>query len=114
MGGFNSRSKEWFNSESRVLKRTERTVGQVIVNRTSMIAPFDKGDLVESGRVEDNPSGGISVIYGGNGVAYGRIQELGGITGRNYKTKIVGQHYLERGGNSVAKENLKKYVDMNR
>lgn len=114
MGGFTSFSKKWFENESRVLKRTERTVGQVMINRTSMIVPVLTGELSESGRVEDNPSGGISVVYGGNGVAHGRIQELGGITGRGYKTKIIGKHYLERGGDSVAKENLKKYVDMNR
>ena len=114
MGGFTSNSKEWLASESRILKRTERTIGQVIVNRTTMIVPVLSGDLSETGRIEDNPTGGISVVYGGNGVAYGRIQELGGVTGRNYQTKIVGKHYLKRGGDSVAKEPLKKYVDMNR
>lgn len=114
MGGFKSNSKQWLDSESRVLKRTERTIGQVIVNRTSMLVSVLSGDLSESGRVEDNPEGGVSVIYGGTSAPYGRIQELGGVTGRDYKTKITGQHHLKRGGDSVAKENIKKYVDMNR
>lgn len=114
MGGFKSNSDNWFRNESRVLKRTGRTIVQVILQRGTIIAPIKSGDLVESGEVVDNQDGSWSVVFGGKKAPYGRIQELGGMTGRNHQTKIVGKHYLQTAGDSVAKENPKKYVELSR
>ena len=113
MGGFKSSSSAWLTEESKVLKRAERKMAATMVIRGILIAPRDKGDLQQSGRVEEE-NGSTSAVFGGNGVPYGRIHELGGVTGRNYKTKITAKHYLEQAGDSVAKENPKKYVDMSR
>lgn len=113
MGGFTSKSAKWVADESRVLKRAERKMAATMVIRGILLAPRDKGDLQQSGRViEDDEV--TSAVFGGNGVPYGRIHELGGMTGRGYKTKITAKHYLEQAGDSVAKENPKKYVDMSR
>jgi phage gpG-like protein len=113
MGGFKSNSSKWFANESKVLRRAVGKMAATIVIRGILLAPRDKGDLQQSGRVEEE-NGIVSAVFGGNGVPYGRIHELGGVTGRDYKTKIVAKHYLKRAGDSVAKESLKKYVDMSR
>lgn len=108
MGGFKSQSNAWLADEAKVLKRAERAMGQVILHRSTMIAPVLSGDLAESGRVENNPQGGISVIYGNSGVPYARR--------RHFENKKNPQtlHYLQRGGDSVAKESPKTYVDLSR
>ena len=113
MGGFKSSSSKWLTSETAVLNRAKEKMAATMVIRGILLAPRDKGDLQQSGRVETK-DGVTSAVFGGNGVPYGRIHELGGMTGRNYKTKIIAKHYLEKAGNSVAKENPKKYVDMSR
>lgn len=113
MGGFTSRSRQWLDKESGVLKRAERAMAATMVIRGILLAPRDKGDLQQSGRVAED-SGVTSAVFGGNGVPYGRIHELGGMTGRGYKTKIIAKHYLKQAGDSVAKENPKKYVDISR
>lgn len=114
MGGFTSNSKQWVAQESKVLDRAERAIVQVILHRGTMLAPVLSGDLIESGRVEYNPKGGRSVVFGNQNVPYARIHELGGVTGRNYKTNIRAKHYLKTAGDSVVKENIKKYVDLSR
>lgn len=108
MGGFTSTSSSWLASESKVLKRAERTMGQVILNRATMLAPKLSGALVESGRVDSNPAGGISVIFGGGNVPYARR--------RHFENKKNPQtlHYLQKAGDSVVKEGVKKYIGMNR
>ena len=112
--GFVSNSSKWVAKEEKVLRRAQEKMAATIVIRGILLAPRDNGDLQQSGRVESNSKGGESAVFGGNGVPYGRIHELGGMTGRNYKTKIVAKHYLKKAGDSVAKENVKKYVDMGR
>lgn len=114
MGGFKSNSAVWYREESRVLKRAVRSMLQVVLNRGTMIAPIKSGDLVATGEVIQDEGASGSVTFGGVKAPYGRIQELGGMTGRNYQTKIIGKHYLQTAGDSVAKENPKKYVDISR
>lgn len=116
MGGFKSNSKAWLNSEEAVLKRTVRNMMTVTTNRAYLLAPFDTGDLVGSGRVEGNGSK-YTAIYGGadRGVPYARIHELGGRTGRNYSVTITAKHYLKKAGDSVfKKEGVKKYYNMSK
>lgn len=108
MGGFKSGSKAWLARESRALDSLEITLCSVILNRGTILAPVLSGDLVDSGRVEKNPNGGRSVVFGGIDAPYGRM--------RHYNNRKNPQtlHYLQRAGDSVAKENIKKYVDMSR
>jgi len=113
MGGFKSNSSKWLADETKVLRSAAGKMAATIVIRGILLAPRDTGGLQKSGRVEEE-RGIVSAVFGGNGVPYGRIHELGGVTGRNYKTKIIAQHYLKRAGDSVARENPKKYVDMAR
>lgn len=130
MGGFKSNSATWLREETAVLKRTESTIAGVIVTRGTMIAAKKTGELRNSGRIEKR-EGVTSAVFGGNGVPYGRIQELGGtIRPKTAKAlswigkdgervfaqsvTLKGTHYLKRAGDSVKKENIKKYVDMSR
>lgn len=108
MGGFKSNSTAWLANETKVLKRAERAMGQVILHRSTVIAPVLSGDLVDSGRVEANPAGGISVVFGGQAVPYARR--------RHFENKKNPQtlHYLKRGGDSVAKEGPKQYIGLSR
>lgn len=108
MGGFKSGSSFWLANETKVLKRAERAMGQVILHRSTMLAPVLSGDLADNGRVEDNPSGGVSVVFGSPAVPYARR--------RHFENKRNPQtlHYLKRGGDSVAKESPKKYLDLSR
>jgi len=108
MGGFKSNSAAWLASETAVLKRAENAIGSTILNRAIMIAPKLTGALRADGRVEKNPEGGISVVFGDEKVPYARR--------RHFENKKHPQtlHYLQRGGDSVAKENVKKYVDLSR
>ena len=108
MGGFKSNSQAWLAQEALVLGRAEQSMAQVILNRARMLAPVASGDLVGDGRVEKNSNGGRSVVFGGASVPYARRRHFE--NDRNPQTR----GYLKRAGDSVAKENIKKYVDMNR
>lgn len=114
MGGFTSNSGAFLQKEERVLKRTELILGTVIRSRATVLAPRKSGALRANGKVVDNPLGGKSVVFGDESVPYARIHELGGMTGRGHNTKITAKHYLKTAGDSVVKENIKKYVDMSR
>lgn len=98
----------WLNKERSVARRTEEVVAGVIITRGTMLAPKLTGDLRNSGRVEKNPNGGQSATFGDSSVPYARR--------RHYENrKNPGTlRYLERSGDSVKKENIKKYMDMAR
>jgi len=109
--GVKSKIKQWANRQVAVMDRVEEVMAGVVLTRGIMTSPKDTGDLSNNGRVEMK-DGHRTVKFGDEAVPYARIQELGGVTGRNYATTIVGQHYLKKSGDSVKKENPKKYVDM--
>lgn len=125
---FKSTSNSWLKIESNRLRATENMMASVIVTRAKILAPRKSGDLIASGRVERKKSK-TSAVFGGNGVPYGRIQELGGtIRPKNGRylswigkdgqrifaksVTIKGKHYLEKAGDSVAKEPITKYYKM--
>ena len=110
MGGFTSTSSKWLTQETARLDRTAKNMAQVMVNRGQMLAPKDSGDLVKSGRVEKNTTASYSATFGGSDV--GILYALR----RNFENKKNPQtlHYSERSGDSVAKENIKKYYDMSK
>lgn len=109
--GVKSRIKAWADGQVAFFDRVEEVMAGVVLTRGIMTSPKDTGDLSNDGRVEMK-NGHRTVKFGSPAVPYARIQELGGVTGRNYATKITGQHYLKQSGDSVQKENPKKYVDM--
>jgi len=108
MGGFKSNSKLWLANEARVLDRVEEVMAGVILMRGIMLAPRDSGTLRENGRVEKNPNGGRSVVFGDASVPYARR--------RHFENKKNPQtlNYLKRAGDSVKKESIKKYVSMSK
>lgn len=103
----------WATEQQFLMDRVEQHVSGVILSRAIMLAPKDTGMLHTSGRITRETKG-RSVRFGDSEVPYARIHELGGMTGRNYATPITAKHYLQKAGDSVAKENIKKYVEMSR
>lgn len=106
-----SNLQKWAAEQVFVADRIEQFMSNTILNRATMLAPKDTGMLHTSGRITKKTKG-RSVVFGDAEVPYARIHELGGMTGRNYATKITAKNYLSKAGDSVAKENIKKYVDM--
>lgn len=108
MGGFKSRSSQWLKSESEVLRRAEQAMAQVILYRGTILAPVLSGALADSGRVEQKPGGGTTVTFGGGSVPYALR--------RHFENKKNPQTlgYLKKAGDSVAKENPKKYITMSK
>lgn len=105
---FKSNSRRWLTSEIQRINRVEEIMAGVILTRATILAPYMSGALKASGRVENNPDGGKSVIFGGNGVKYAKR--------RHYENKKNPQTllYLEKSGDSVKREGIKKYYDMSR
>lgn len=105
--GIKSNISQWANKESKSLFRVEEVMAGVILTRSVMIAPRLTGALQGDGRVEVQ-DGHHTVIFGDDHVPYARK--------RHYENKKNPQtlHYLERGGDSVKKENIKKYVEISR
>lgn len=110
VSGFTSYGKSWLSSETKRTRNVEQAIGDVIKNRAIMLAPEDTGKLKRSGRVVKKPSGGVSIIFGGEdvGVPYALRRHFE--NKKNPQTLL----YLEKAGNSVVKENIKKYYDMSK
>lgn len=109
--GVKSTINQWASEQAFTIDRIEQHMSGAILSRAIMLAPKDTGMLHASGRITRETQG-RAVRFGDAEVPYARIHELGGMTGRNYATPITAKHYLQKAGDSVAKENIKKYVDM--
>lgn len=109
MGGFKSNSKAWLAKEEPILKRTERNMASAMVNRGKMLAPYLTGALKASGRVVQGTKGS-STVFGGSdvGVPYARRRHFE--NKKNPQTLL----YLQKAGESVKKEGVKKYYDMSK
>lgn len=67
----------------------------MIANKAKINAPVDTGALRNSAGVNVYLRGhGAEAFIGFRGLAYARIQEFGGLAGRNHTVKIQGKHYL--------------------
>lgn len=88
-------------------QRVEEVIAGVIHTRSMMLAPKLSGALRENGRVVKGTNG-RKVVYGDSSVPYARRRHF-----ENRKNPQT-LHYLQRAGDSVKKENIKKYVDMSR
>lgn len=106
MPGVKSTIKSWANKIAADYDRVEEVVAGTILTRSTMIAPRLTGALQSDGRVEKNELGGRTVKFGDKDVPYARR--------RHFENKKNPQtlNYLKRGGDSVAKESLKKYKDI--
>lgn len=102
-----SRLGSFIAGESKKMSRVEKVIADVVLNRSTALAPKDTGDLKANGRVYVK-DGHHVVKFGDNDVPYARR--------RHFENKKNPQTlgYLKRGGDSVKKENIKKYVDMAR
>ena len=109
----NSNLAKWAEDQKLFADRVEQHVAGAILNRAIMLAPKDTGKLHTSGKIV-RAKRGRAVRFGDQEVPYARIHELGGMTGRNHATPIRATHYLQKAGDSVTKESIKKYVDMSR
>ena len=71
--------------------------GIQIENRARINAPVKTGALRNSAKtIARNGVDGAEAEIGFRGLAYARIQEFGGMAGRNHSVKINGKHYLQR------------------
>lgn len=109
MGGFKSNSAPFLNTENAVLKRTVRNMMGVTVNRAQMLAPVLTGALRSSGRVIGDGSK-VSAIFGGKDVDVPYARRRHFENRKNPQTLL----YLQRAGNSVTKEGVKKYYNMSK
>ena len=106
--GFKSNARAFIAQERRRWDRVEEIMAGVILTRAIMLAPRKSGALRGNGMVEKNAEGHRSVVFGDKSVPYARR--------RHFENKKNPQtlEYLRKAGDSVAKENIKKYVDMSR
>lgn len=76
-------------------------------------APYRSGALRNSIRVMEDGADSVVVRAGGTAagktVAYARIHELGGRTGRGYSVYIRPKHYLLNALNDTLREDFSKY-----
>lgn len=95
----------WATGQNVIMKRAEQNMGSAIKNRAKMLAPKLTGALRADGRVE-NKGGSTIVTFGSSKVPYARR--------RHYENRKNPQtlHYLKRAGDSVSRENVKKYIGL--
>lgn len=82
--------------------------GMIIADQGAQNAPYETGTLKSAAgkepRVERQGKFRVEGKVGPQGVAYARIQEYGGVTGRGYKTRIQGKFYMTRAVESHRKQ----------
>jgi hypothetical protein len=120
-----SRIKEWGSGKERQFQVSLLELATTIHRDAGNLAPRKSGNLISSGRI-DPISNGYAVRFGGNGVPYGRIQELGGTirpkkakmliwkgddgkTHAAHQVTIKGKHYLQKAGDKNSK-NFSRYL----
>lgn len=113
MSGVTSNWNPWLKSTQTDSKRTQEQMAASIQTRAILLAPRLTGALKANGKIKTKGDT-TSVTFGDSTVPYARIQELGGVTGRGYRTRIVGKHYLSKAGDSVAKMNIKTFTGMSK
>lgn len=63
-------------------------------------------------RVEQTGKYSVEGSVGPQNIAYGRIQEYGGVTGRGHKTRITGKFYMTRAVESLKDECEQEMIDI--
>ena len=120
-----SRINEWGAKKSGDMQKSLLELATTIHRDAGNLAPRKSGNLISSGRIQPI-SNGFAVTFGGNGVPYGRIQELGGTirpkkarmliwkgddgkTHAAHQVTIKGKHYLQKSGDKNSK-NFARYL----
>lgn len=105
-------SGEWLRGKQLLVDKALDTMSKSILAAARLRAPMSEngGDLRDTGRIEKNKNS-VSVIYGGNGVAYGDYQERGhrrngSYQVRHYTTPNTGAHFLKDAGERNAKKGI--------
>ena len=88
------------SSVADTLEVAVESAGSMIADQAAKNAPYDTGDLRSATeappRVERTGKYSVEGRVGPQGIAYARIQEYGGVTGRGHKTRITGKFYMTR------------------
>lgn len=105
MGGVKTSMGSFLSDTAKKMSRVEEIMTGVIVTRSTILAPRLTGALKSNGKTVQK-DGHHSAQFGDEDVPYARRREF-----ENKKNPQT-LHYFKRGGDSVAKENIKKYVDM--
>ena len=100
-----SRLAAWADRQVNLYDRVEEVMAGIVLTRSIMLSPKDSGRLANDGEVVKK-DGHRTVRFGGESVPYARI--------RHYENKKNPQTlgYLEKSGDSVRKENPKKFVEI--
>lgn len=100
---FTSRIKEWTSETAMKMDFAVLEMATDIHRVSAMLAPKDKRNLVNSGRIQREGQAHYKVIYGGGSVPYARIRHF-----ENKKTPSS-LRYLENAGDSTSR-NIKRYL----
>lgn len=95
---------QWLPQTTRDMKAASLQMATDIQRRAVMIAPRDTGALVSSGVIEPISATAFKVVFGGGRVPYARRRHY-----ENFKNPQT-LRYLKRAGDSVKRENIKRYV----
>lgn len=104
-----SNASSWLSKAQAESIKASLGMATDVQKRAIVLAPKDTRNLVSSGRISMVKQGVFRVAFGGGRVPYARIHELGGWTGRGYRTYIQEKHYLGKAGESVARGDKRKY-----
>lgn len=96
-------ASRFVQSEKRRAKNAEKMIADVVLSRSTVLAPKLSGDLKADGRVEGAEGGGLRVKFGGASVPYARRRHFE--NDKNPQTL----DYLKKGGDSVGKESIGRY-----
>lgn len=90
--------------------------GSRIAEQGGENAPYDTGTLKSAAeappRIEKTGKYSVEGRVGPQGIAYARIQEYGGVTGRGHKTRITGKFYMTRAVESLKDECEQEMIDI--
>ena len=98
-----SKADAWARMTKANLDNALRSAGDTVLQRAQLLAPVATGALKRDGRVEKS-SGEVKVKFGDATVPYARKRHYE--NNKNPQTLL----YLERAGDQVAKEGIKRYL----
>lgn len=100
---FVDNSAKVLNEETARINNALAKMGDSILNRAQLYAPYDSGDLHDNGRVNQSKLK-VVVAFGGFAVPYARR--------RHYENNLHPEtkYYLERAGNETTKQGVQYYL----
>lgn len=110
---FKDNSQAWLRVQEQNLRNGLDAMADAIMKNAMVIAPKKFGTLKNSAKVRKINNTTREVVFGGGNVPYAHYQEMGGYGNKivkNYTTPGTGAHYLEKSGDSVAKQGIGSYI----